>query len=401
MGSAPFSFHAMAKPAGARCNLACSYCFYFDKPRLSKSAAMSDEVLESFVKNYIAGNPSQEVNFAWQGGEPLLAGLEFFKKAVALQKKYAGSKCITNALQTNATLLDDALCEFFKRENFLLGISIDGPKELHDANRCNSYSAVLNGVKLCLKHGLEFNALVTVNSQNVSHPREIYKFLRGLGVRYMQFIPIVERDCAEVSGLGARFEDASLPQKSPAPKLAKLSRLSPSSAAFGDFLVSIFKMWYPKEIGKANVQNFDDIVIKCVNGGDALCTFAKDCGRALAVEQDGGVYSCDHYVFEAFRLGSLASQSFAEMFEGGVQKEFAAAKRGGLSMRCNACGFLNFCNGDCLKRRLDYYDADDYPTSAMCVGLKKFFAYAAPCAVKIAVLVREGLPPEEIRRRLS
>ncbi len=393
-------FHVMAKPAGPRCNLDCAYCFYKDKPHSAGARAMDFAALEAFVSKYIAENSAPEISFGWQGGEPLIAGLDFFKEAVRLQKKYARGKKIANCLQTNATLLDDAFCAFFREENFLLGISLDGPAHLHDPNRSVSHKDVLNGIKLCQKWGVDFNALCTVNSLNVKSPREIYKYFRGLGLSHVQFIPIVELD--SVRGASCeRFEEVSIPHKGDGARRAELSKHSPSAEEFGDFLISIFKLWCPKDIAKFSVMNFDDLILKALRGADAFCAHAKSCGRALALEQDGRAYSCDHFVQGNFLLGNIAENSFEGMLSGERQSAFAQSKSGRLSLRCKKCAFLKYCNGDCPKRRLDYYDAGDYPTSALCAGLKKFFAHAVPKAEEISRLAKSGMRPDEISEHLK
>jgi len=361
------SFHIMAKPVGAECNLSCSYCFYKGKGNTQKLEVMSDEVLRIFIEKYIKEN-SGEVNFAWQGGEPLLAGIDFYKKAISLQKNFSDRK-IANAMQTNATLITDEWCEFFKSEDFLLGISIDGSKEIHNANRDASYSSAIRGLELCKKHKVEFNILCTVNSKNMNNPKGLYRFLKDTGAKHIQFIPIIER---LENGSIARPLD--LEYNAHSGNLADFSVLTDS---YGDFLIEIFKDWIKKDFGRFFIQNFDALINKKLFGINCVCAHTKECGRFLALEKNGDVYSCDHYVFKENFLGNIFYKSFKEILIDSKQKSFGEQKFSRLSKKCLECKFLEYCYGDCPKNRT-VLQKDDYPLSALCDSLEKFYSYALP-----------------------
>jgi len=359
------SFHVMAKPVGSACNLSCSYCFYKGKGDSQKFEVMNDEVLRIFTEKYIAEN-SDAINFAWQGGEPLLAGIDFYKKAISLQKNFAHKK-ITNAMQTNATLITDEWCEFFKSENFLLGISIDGSKEIHNANRNESYAQAIRGLELCKKHKVEFNLLCTVNSKNMNNPKGLYNFLKDTGAKHIQFIPIIE---SLENGSIARPLD--LERNAHFENLADFSTLANS---YGDFLIEIFKDWIKKDFGKIFIQNFDALINKKLFGINCVCAHAQYCGQFLALEKNGDVYSCDHYVFKENLLGNVLEKSFEKMIFSNSQKNFGEQKFSKLSKKCLACKFLEYCHGDCPKNRT-VHQKDDYPLSALCKSFEKFYSYA-------------------------
>ena len=390
MNKAQKPFHVMAKPAGGLCNLSCGYCYY-SGVKVRGRAIMDRDTLEIFTRAYIEENPSWRINFGWQGGEPLIAGLDFFKEAVSLQKKY-GSLCeIENSLQTNATLLDDEYCEFFAKENFLIGISLDGPKTLHGAFRGDSFEKVMRGISLCKKHGVRFNILTTVNSGNVNYPKEVWKFILSTGTERVQFIPIVERGSGPDD-----FICAPIPKKSECEQRVDLSRVSPDPEAYGEFLCSIFRLWVKNSIGRVFVGDFDDMILAHRNMPVSTCVHARECGRALLMESDGSVYICDHYVRDDCLLGNIHDKSFSDMLSDDKAVFFGQSKHDALSGICKKCFALKYCAGDCLKRRLDFYEKEDYPTSAMCKGLRKFYAFARPQIEKIAFLVDAGTPMDVI-----
>ncbi len=399
-------FHVMTKPAGPLCNLDCSYCFYLEKTKLfpkNHSFKMSDETLEAYIKGYIEAQPGQDVSFAWQGGEPTLAGLPFFQKVVALQARYAGGKRIENAFQTNGTLLTDEWCAFLKANNFLVGISIDGPEELHDAYRVDrkgqpTYRNVVRGIELCKKHGVEFNTLTVVNAKNVQKPLEVYRFLRELGSQFIQFIPLVERRADSASnqlGLGLSHP----PDLTSAATMnfePEVTEWSVPSRALGEFYCQIFDRWIGRDVGKVYVQLFDVTLGKWVGAPGGVCMFAETCGRALAMEHNGDLYACDHYVYPKYHLGNVMQSSIASMADGEQMREFGEAKRSTLPKQCRECEVRFCCNGDCPKHRFARAQDGEYGVSYLCTGLKQFFKHSAPAMRQMAELYRARRSPAEI-----
>lgn len=399
-------FHVMTKPAGPLCNLDCSYCFYLEKTKLfpaNHNFKMNDEVLEAYIQGYIEAQPGEEVSFAWQGGEPTLAGLPFFKKVVELQTRYAGGKRIENAFQTNGTLLTDEWCEFLKANDFLVGISIDGPEELHDAYRVDrkgqpTYRKVIRGIELCKKHDVEFNTLTVVNAENVRKPLEVYRFLREIGSQFIQFIPLVERRADNASdqlGLGLSHP----PDLSKTGALSfepEVTEWSVPPKALGEFYCKIFDRWVSRDVGKVYVQLFDVTLGKWVGAPGGVCMFAETCGRALAMEHNGDLYACDHYVYPKYRLGNVMNESIASMADGETMRAFGEAKRDTLPRQCRECEVRFCCHGDCPKHRFARAADGEYGLSYLCAGLKQFFQHAAPAMRTMAELYRARRSPAEI-----
>ncbi len=335
--SAGNGFHILTKPIGPICNLDCKYCFYLEKQKLypeEREWRMSDEVLEEYVRQYIQSQPVQEINFAWQGGEPTLLGVEFFRKAVQLQQKYAGGKTISNALQTNGTLLDSEWCEFLAANKFLVGLSIDGPRELHDKYRVDkgqapTFDAVMRGLELLKKHKVDFNTLTVVNRANSRQPLAVYCFLKEIGSQFIQFIPLVERQpSAQTKALGLDFAmppDLIQADDSQSPVTA----WSVEAGQYGKFLCTIFDEWVRKDVGQTFVQLFDVALGNWMGLGSSLCVFAEKCGVALAIEHNGDLYSCDHYVYPKYRLGNVPKHRFIRTPDGedGLNYLCAAYKR--------------------------------------------------------------------------
>ncbi len=303
------AFHVMAKPMGPICNLDCTYCFYLEKENLYPGSdfKMSEQVLKEFIKQKIEANDTPGVNFAWQGGEPTLLGVEYFEKVVELQKKYSNGKKIENTFQTNGILLNDKWCEFFNKNNFLIGLSIDGPKDLHDKYRVNkggkpSFDQVVKGIELLKKHEVEFNTLTVVHDYNSRYPLEVYNFLKEIGSGFMQFIPIVERKSVSIT------ED-SLTLVSPDYKgNAEVTEWSVKSEEYGNFLINIFDEWVRKDVGKYFVQIFDIALEAWYGQEPGLCVFRETCGDAMAIEHNGDLYSCDHYVYPENKLGNIMEE---------------------------------------------------------------------------------------------
>jgi uncharacterized protein len=392
--AAPPGLHVMAKPAGPLCNLACEYCFYLEKKALygaRHSFRMSENVLERFIQQYIAASATPEVSFAWQGGEPTLMGLEFFQRVVALQKKHrpAGTR-ISNALQTNGLLLDDAWCEFLHREQFLVGLSLDGPRHLHDRYRVDrkgkgTFSRVLRALERLQRHGVEFNTLTVVHRENSQHPLEVYRFLKEHGSRFLQFIPLVERTTSD--GALAGPPDASAPTDA-----APVSAWSVRPEDYGSFLCAIFDEWVRHDVGRVHVQHFEVQLAIQMGMPAPLCLFAPTCGRGLALEHNGDLYACDHYVYPDYRRGNILSQPLAECVASPEQKKFGRMKRDGLPRACRECDVRFACHGECPKRRFVTTPDGEPGLNYLCPAYKRFIRHIGPQLRAMADLLGRGLP---------
>lgn len=380
-GRAPF--HVMAKPAGPRCNIACDYCYYLSKDGLYpeiRKFRMSEDVLERYISEHIAAHQAlglDEVTFGWQGGEPTMLGLDFFETVVRLQDRHRPDGfAVHNALQTNGMLLDAGWAGFLRDHRFLVGISIDGPRHIHDRYRRDragrpSFRAVMAGLDLLQRHQVEFNALTVVNRNSALHPREIYEFLRGAGVEHMQFIPVVERR----SGTGAL---AAPPQIDGGAAPDPMTQWSVRPAAYGRFLCTVFDLWRRRDIGRVFVQFIEDHLRSWSGLPSGLCVFAETCGGALALEQNGDLYACDHYVYPEFRLGNLATQPLADMVWSDRQQEFGRAKRDSLPRQCLGCAYRFACNGGCPKHRLVETGEPGRGLNYLCPAYRQFFGHAGP-----------------------
>lgn len=372
--SAPF--HLMIKPVGARCNLACEYCYYRDKGALypGSQLLMDDATLERVTAAYLAAHPGPEVTFGWQGGEPLLRGREFFARALELQRKYARpGVTVLNALQTNGTLLDDDWAAFLARNHFLVGLSLDGPPELHDAHRRDhagkpSHQAVLRGLATLQRHRVEYNALVTVNRRNATRLLEVYRYLTSIGLRFLQFIPIVERQ--------------SLDSLRPA-------RWCPRPETYGEGLCQVFDYWAARDVGRVFVQLFESALAVHLGQPPALCSFAPTCGRCLVVEHNGDLYACDHFVFPEYLVGQVTEEGLPGLVEAPQQRQFGEDKQALLPRVCQRCPVLAFCGGDCPKHRLVETD-EGGRLSYLCPAYRRFFRHSAPVLQHLAAEIRAG-----------
>ena len=390
--NAGHGFHVLTKPIGPICNLDCRYCFYLEKEKLypnERQWRMSDEVLEEYIRQYIQDQPMPEINFAWQGGEPTLLGVEFFRKVVRLQQKHAGDKKISNALQTNGTLLNDEWCKFLAAHKFLIGLSIDGPRELHDQYRVDkrqkpTFDAVMRGLELLRKHKVDFNTLTVVNRANSQQPLEVYRFLKEIGSEFLQFIPLVERQVP-----GFDFVEPPEPGQ-PADPQEPLTDWNVEAGQYGHFLCTIFDEWVRKDVGKVFVQLFDAALGNWMGLGSSLCVFAEKCGIALALEHNGDIYSCDHYVYPKYRLGNITNQTLGEMVHSKRQTKFGNDKLDSLPQYCRKCGVRFACNGECPKHRFiktpDGKDGLNY----LCPAYKRFFNHIDPCMRTMTQLLRNG-----------
>ena len=378
--ASPFAspLYLLAKPAGSRCNLACKYCYYLEKSLLFEKHSpqvMDDALLEKFIHDYIGAQTTQEVLFTWHGGEPLMRPLQFYKKAVALQRKYAAGRRIDNCLQTNGTLLTDEWCRFFKEQGWLVGVSVDGTQEMHDAYRRAkgggpSHHKVMQGIRLLQKHGVEWNALAVVNDFNADQPKEFYRFFKEIGCRFIQFTPIVERLLPHADGrqLAAVEEEGT----------GGMMPFSVSPEQWGDFLIGIFDEWVKEDVGEYFVQLFDATLANWMGVQPGICTLARTCGHAGAIEWNGDVFACDHFVFPQYRLGNLREKSLVEMMYSPQQREFGRAKQTALPRQCRECRWLFACNGECPKNRFARTADGEKGLNFLCNGYRRFFEHVAP-----------------------
>ena len=396
-----FPFNVMTKPIGPLCNLGCEYCFYLEKEGMFPSGhafRMHDDILEAYIRQYIESQPTREVNFTWQGGEPTLLGLPFFEKVVALQKNYANGKRIENSMQTNGTLLNDDWGAFLHRNDFLLGISIDGPPHFHDTYRSDkgggpSSDRVLRGIEILRKHEVRFNTLTVVNRQNAKWPLVVYRYLKKIGSQYLQFIPVVERideatnDLAGPPDLAGKSEDRTT-----------VAPWSVDPVDYGNFMSAIFKEWVKKDVGKVFVQLFDVTLAAWAGAPSGLCVFAPKCGKGLAMESNGDVFSCDHYVYPEYRLGNIREQHIADIARNPLQRKFGEDKSDTLPPYCRECPFLFACYGGCPKHRFLRTPAGDPGLNYLCAGYKRFFKTSAPAMKKMKALLDAERAPAEIMR---
>lgn len=396
----PFAkpLYVMLKPAGAHCNLACKYCYYLEKSKLYPTAQrhlMSDEILEQFTREYIEAQTMSQVLFTWHGGEPLLRSIDFYRKALSLQQKYAGSRRIDNVIQTNGTLLTDEWCEFFAQNHWLVGISIDGPQPDHDHYRLTaagkpSWQKVMQGIKLLKKHGVEWNAMAVVNAYNVNHPLEFYRFFKENGCQFLQFTPIVERLTRHEDGRTL----ASLADKDEIP----LSEASVAPEQWGYFLCAIFDEWVRKDVGKIFVEIFDCTLANWMGVSPGICAYSKECGHAGVMEHNGDVYSCDHFVFPEYKLGNIRDHSLIDMLYGEQQQEFSRLKHSSLPRQCKECDMEFACHGECPKNRFMKDKYGDSGLNYLCPGYYHYYQHVAPYMDYMKQELMSQRPPSNIMK---
>ncbi len=405
----PLAFNVMTKPIGPICNLDCKYCFYLEKEKLypdQRKWKMPDDVLEEYIRQYIHTQDVPTINFAWQGGEPTLLGVDYFRNVVRLQQKYANGKTIENAFQTNGTLLDDEWCEFFSAHRFLIGLSIDGPRDIHDKYRYDkkgngTFDEVMRGVGFLKKHKTEFNTLTVVNSANVKRPTEVYRFLKDIGSGFIQFIPIVERlPTVQLRIAGMDLSDPPVPGERPDPS-AQVTAWSVPAAAYGVFLIEIFEDWVRRDVGKTFVQIFDVALGNWMNMGSGLCVFAEKCGNALAIEHNGDLYSCDHYVYPRYKLGNIMNSSLGQLVTSPEQIKFGNDKADTLPQYCRKCEVKFACNGECPKHRFTRTPDGEEGLNYLCPSYKKFFNHVDPYMKTMASLLQSRQPAAAIMRMIA
>ncbi len=403
-------FHMMAKPIGPICNLDCSYCFYLEKedmyPDAENHFKMGDQTLDAFVRSYIEGQPkfTSEVTFAWQGGEPTLLGIPFFEKAIQLQQKYAPKgTTINNAFQTNATLIDDDWAIFLKKNNFLVGVSVDGPKEIHDQfrfykSKVGSFDNVYRGIQKLIEHNVEFNTLTVVHKQNSEHPKEIYDFLKSIGSTFFQFIPIVEHNLTEHGGKNQIGAQNQLGKKYQLMDNVGLGERSLKPEQWGKFLNTIFDRWLEcDDIGKIYVQHFDLMLSMVYGMPSTLCVHGKTCGTAVAIEHNGDVYSCDHFVNEDYHIGNVNKDKCEDIIFSEKQKKFGNDKFDTLPRECLDCNYLKYCHGACPKDRILKTSDGEDGLHYLCKGYKDFYKHTIPTFEKMAQCLQMKVPASEYK----
>jgi uncharacterized protein len=401
-------FHVMIKPAGSACNLDCTYCFYLSKRELPGGPGgghMHDSLLEKFIKEYIDGVTSDEVVFSWQGGEPTLRGLDFFEKVVAYQNKHAKpGQRIANDLQTNGTLLDENWARFLKDHDFLVGLSIDGPKEIHDRLRIDkheepTFDKVVAAAQLLHRYQVPFNTLTCVHRYNAKKPLDIYRFLRReIGSTYLQFIPIVQIRGFETTAPQA-WDEAQLPivgtpESRPGHPDSVVTEWSVDPEEYGYFLCKVWDEWRNRDFGKVLVNFCETLVAQHMGVPSQLCIFSEVCGKGVAIEHDGSVYACDHYVYPEHRRGTLGERSLSSMVFDPAQVRFGYAKSETLPKYCRECEFLTDCWGECPKNRMVRTPDGEAGLNYLCPGLKRFFAHAVPEAERIARRLNREKPQD-------
>ncbi len=399
----PFAkpLYVMLKPAGAHCNLACKYCYYLEKNNLYQTShrhLMTDEMLEQFTREYIEAQTMPQVLFTWHGGEPLMRSIDFYKKALALQKKYAHGKQIDNVIQTNGTLLTDEWCEFFAQNHWLVGISIDGPQKYHDHYRVTpagkpSWEKVMQGIQLLKKHRVEWNAMAVVNAYNAEHPLEFYHFFRDNGCQYLQFTPIVERLTEHKDGrtLASLADEKEFP----------LTDASVTPEQWGNFLCTIFDDWVRHDVGKTFVEIFDCTLANWMGVLPGICAYSKECGHAGIMEHNGDVYSCDHFVFPEYKLGNIKDQSLIDMLYGEQQQEFSRLKHTSLPRQCKECDMEFACHGECLKNRFEKDKFGEPGLNYLCKGYYQYYSHVAPYMDFMKKELLAERPPSNIMRALN
>jgi uncharacterized protein len=390
--NAPEAFHLLAKPTGAICNLDCAYCFFLDKEVLYPGSRfrMSNELLEQYIRQLIESHRVDQVTVAWQGGEPTLMGLDFYRKAMAFEEKYRRpGMTFLNTMQTNGTLLNDDWCEFFKEQNFLIGLSLDGPRELHDVYRVDkggqpTFDKVMRGLRLLQKHGVEYNLLTTVNRVNADYPLEVYQFLRDeAGTDWIQFIPVVER--INEDGLTLYQEGTTVSDRSVLPE------------QFGHFLSTIFDEWVRNDVGQIYVQTFEAAVRNWLGmDSSGMCVFNETCGQGLAIEHNGDLYACDHFVEPNYQLGNIQDEHMIELVASEQQVKFGLDKRDTLPQYCLECDVRFACHGECPKNRFLTTPDGEPGLNYLCAGFKQFFHHVDFPMKLMAGLIRRNRPAAEV-----
>ncbi|USD43242.1 anaerobic sulfatase maturase [Vibrio sp. SCSIO 43135] len=389
-------FHIMAKPASFKCNLKCDYCFYLEKENFIQESndhyLMSDSSMRNYIKNYIRDCDLDVIDFAWQGGEPTLAGLDFFERAVNYQKKYSNGKKITNSFQTNAISINSKWAEFFHKNNFLLGVSIDGISDVHDRYRISingnpTFEKVKSSIELLIKHNVEFNTLTVVNDKNWHRGKETYQALKSMGVEHMQFIPIVEVDQNRTGCNGANQSIHDINE---------MASFSVPPHGFGVFLSDVFEQWVREDIGKIYVQTFESILSTWIGHGATICHHLNECGASLVLEHNGDLYSCDHYVYPSHKLGNIHDTSIEKLVSSKKQTQFGKAKYKKVSESCRRCEYYSLCNSGCPKHRIIKSSGEKYKENYLCESYKLIFSKTSYAMKMMVNQIQSGGSPQNI-----
>lgn len=399
----PFSrpLYVMLKPVGAACNLRCHYCYYLEKACLYKDSSkrvLSEEMLDQFTKEYIEAQTMNDVLFTWHGGEPLMRPPSFYRKALELQKKYGRGRNISNVIQTNGTLLTDEWCRFLHENNWLVGVSIDGPQEFHDEYRRTasggpSWAKVMRGIQLLNKHHVEWNAMAVVNDFNADYPLDFYHFFKEMGCRFIQITPVVERMVNHADGrhLATLTDDATAP----------VTDFSVTPEQWGRFLCAIFDEWVRNDVGQTYVELFDCILANWVGVTPGICVYAKECGHAGIMEFNGDVYSCDHFVFPEYRLGNIRKKTITEMLYGEQQQQFSRLKSQSLPKECKKCEWEFACHGECPRTRFIKDVYGNPGKNYLCEGYRMFFRHIAPYMDFMKKEYMNQRPPSNVMQHIQ
>ncbi|MGV2989856.1 anaerobic sulfatase maturase [Vibrio sp. E150_011] len=395
--------HVMAKPSGSICNIDCKYCFYLEKDKLyperNENWRMSDDTLELFIQQYIETQPGQQVQFAWQGGEPTLLGIDFYRKVVELAERYRQGKEIHHAFQTNGILLNDEWCQFFKEHQFLVGVSIDGPEDLHDQYRVTrsekgTHRKVMESIECLKKHKVEFNTLAVINAHNAKHPLRVYQFLKQIGSNYLQFIPLVERKVCQSTSI----RDALA---SPGEPMATMTEWSVSAQQYGSFLNKIFDYWIQHDVGKTFVQTFDSTLASWLGQPSGVCISSETCGHAFALEANGDLYQCDHYVYPEYQLGNIHDTPIRIMNQSEEAIAFGQDKHDKLNRDCKQCTYRFACHGGCPKHRFERSPNGLPNHNYLCEGYYAFFKHTQKPMSMMADLLRHQRPAAEVMHYMA
>jgi uncharacterized protein len=403
--SLPGGIHVVAKPIGPACNLNCEYCFYLEKEALFSTGGnyrMTDAVLAAFIKSYITAQPTPVVEFVWQGGEPTLLGIDFFRRVIELQRPFAQQKTISNSLQTNGTMLTDEWCAFLKKNNFMVGISLDGPKEIHDRYRRDrkgngSFDQAFRGLRLLQKHTVDYNVLACVARDAAQHPLTVYNFFKNEGVEFIQFAPVVERFEAGECGLRLACP-AALDREEDNTQVTPWS-VTPED--YGDFLIAVYEEWVRHDVGTVFVMNFEWALNAWIGNPSPVCIHAKQCGRSLVIEHNGDVYACDHCVYHQYKLGNIMAGELPAMVEKSLQSGFGTAKETALPRWCRECPVLAACQGGCPKHRFAKTCDNEPGLQYLCAGYKNFFLHIRRYLRAMTQLLENGLPVSYVMKAVD
>jgi len=400
--------HVLAKPIGSVCDIACDYCFYLEKRELyprGEHFKMPDEVLAKYIEQYVESQPTPVVEFVWHGGEPTLLGVDFYRRVVELQQPFRGKKEIRNTLQTNAMRLDDEWCAFFKQNDFFIGVSLDGPRGIHDRYRKDrkgngTFDRVMDGVRMLQKHGVEFNVLACVGRETAYRPLEVYQFFKDVGIKFLQFTPIIEREPdAETRAIRFWLARPSVLDR-PEPN-TQVTPWTVEPEAYGDFLIAIYEEWVRKDVGSTFVMNFEWALGAWVGNPSPVCVHAAQCGRTLAVEHDGDVYACDHGVYPQFKLGNVLTDRLVDLAERSRRSGFGVRKETALPLQCRECEVLAACRGGCPKHRFAESGRGEPGLHYLCEGYRKFFRHIRKYLRAITQLLEHGYPAAMVMQALD